>query len=699
MRITNLHVENFLTFNSLDLKFQKNPTIFIGPNGSGKTNIIRILEFVDSTLWNRNLVPQSVGYFKITLKLVLSKKELNLIKQYLQLIMLIHETQLLPSLVKLSKEEKKRIIKNIIDLKGEFFNVNDNITIEIEGYNESVTSRKIQLYWNNEDRPYTLTENNELLIFNAVNIGSVNLKDLLPLINSEEIPDPKTLLQRYEQNYNRQNPNSTASFYKIVLLGFPLEDFSDYFPYIGAWFNGEELEEVASKFGNLYESFNREIKSRKFIRINGREISLFHIIATIFSSALIVLKNPRKKLSSGVPLIEEETSSPNANSQISPFNNVSNKNLQESSPSIQTYGEDDVGKILFELKNNRDGYKKYKKIEEEFSKLDHNNNLLVWIDDTKNIHLGVELNGSNKIIPIEYFSSGEIELIDILTAVIGNSEKVIILDEPAQNMHPQMQQRLANLFNKEIIGRDNQNQIIIITHSPQFVQPFNLDQVIRLSKPNGDFTLVHHIEDLLQDKDKGHIRKWLVRSPQLRNALFSDLVVLCEGYDEEFVLNYYLNDIAEDKEVSIVNVEGQGGFNSFKEILEDLEIPYILYHDNKDKQAICEDKNSENKNNSNKNLCNDVKYNYSDFVEALKDIDRKVLLEACKTYYDSSKGECDEIYDEKMKIKGKFKDTKVINYFIDKLEEMNKKEIIFEKLKINELKEIINTVNSENKAT
>jgi len=121
MRITNLHVENFLTFNSLDLKFQKNPTIFIGPNGSGKTNIIRVLEFVDSTLWYRNLVPQSVGYFKITLKLVLSKKELNLIKQYLQLIMLIHETQLLPSLVKLSKEEKKRIIKNIIDLKGEFF--------------------------------------------------------------------------------------------------------------------------------------------------------------------------------------------------------------------------------------------------------------------------------------------------------------------------------------------------------------------------------------------------------------------------------------------------------------------------------------------------------------------------------------------------------------------------------------------------
>jgi len=117
---------------------------------------------------------------------------------------------------------------------------------------------------------------------------------LLPLINSEEIPDPKTLLQRYEQNYNRQNPNSTASFYKIVLLGFPLEDFSDYFPYIGAWFNGKELEELASKFGNLYERFNREIKSRKFIRINGREISLFRIIATIFSSALIVLKNPQK---------------------------------------------------------------------------------------------------------------------------------------------------------------------------------------------------------------------------------------------------------------------------------------------------------------------------------------------------------------------------------------------------------------------
>jgi len=155
--------------------------------------------------------------------------------------MLIHETQLLPSLTELNKEEEKKIIKNIIDLKGELFNINDNITIEIEGYNESVTSRKIQLYWNNEDHPYTLTENNELLIFNVDNIiKSVNLKDLLPLINSEEIPDPKTSLQRYEQNYNRQNPNSTASFYKIVLPNFLLQDFRHYFSFIGFRFNEEE---------------------------------------------------------------------------------------------------------------------------------------------------------------------------------------------------------------------------------------------------------------------------------------------------------------------------------------------------------------------------------------------------------------------------------------------------------------------------
>jgi hypothetical protein len=35
--------------------------------------------------------------------------------------------------------------------------------------------------------------------------------------------------------------------------------------------------------------------------------------------------------------------------------------------------------------------------------------------------VSIRLNENNKIMPFEYFSSGEIELIDILTAIIGNS--------------------------------------------------------------------------------------------------------------------------------------------------------------------------------------------------------------------------------------------------------------------------------------
>ena len=50
MRLVTLHIENLLSFDEFDLDFDEALTVLVGPNGSGKTNVIRVLDLVTKAL-------------------------------------------------------------------------------------------------------------------------------------------------------------------------------------------------------------------------------------------------------------------------------------------------------------------------------------------------------------------------------------------------------------------------------------------------------------------------------------------------------------------------------------------------------------------------------------------------------------------------------------------------------------------------
>jgi len=148
------------------------------------------------------------------------------------------------------------------------------------------------------------------------------------------------------------------------------------------------------------------------------------------------------------------------------------------------------------------------------------------------------------LIPIDVAGQGHRELLSLLTALIGRPGSVVFLDEPASNMHPTLlSQLLMDLLghgkcSKEL-GRD---QVIVITHSPAVAKLF-MEADVGASKKKGlpDLSIISVHRD---GRDGASVIKYLTPDKQgseeefLKKAigrivdpsvLFARGVVLCEG--------------------------------------------------------------------------------------------------------------------------------------------------------------------------
>lgn len=94
-------------------------------------------------------------------------------------------------------------------------------------------------------------------------------------------------------------------------------------------------------------------------------------------------------------------------------------------------------------------------------------------------------NERSEKIPIEELSGGEKELItkafSLYVSDIKN--KVILIDEPESSLHPNWQNRILKIY--EDFAKENNNQIIIATHSPHIIAS-TAKESLRLLVKKGD---------------------------------------------------------------------------------------------------------------------------------------------------------------------------------------------------------------------
>jgi predicted ATP-dependent endonuclease of OLD family len=97
--------------------------------------------------------------------------------------------------------------------------------------------------------------------------------------------------------------------------------------------------------------------------------------------------------------------------------------------------------------------------------------------------------------------------VDIYYLIASRNEQIVLLDEPALNMHITMQKVLFN----EVQAASG-NQYIVVTHSPALVPPEAIIKVSRFFMRQGDTLRVALDRSTLSKKEFSSLEKELRRS-------------------------------------------------------------------------------------------------------------------------------------------------------------------------------------------
>ncbi|MDQ0639587.1 putative ATP-dependent endonuclease of OLD family [Pedobacter sp. W3I1] len=177
-----------------------------------------------------------------------------------------------------------------------------------------------------------------------------------------------------------------------------------------------------------------------------------------------------------------------------------------------------------------------------------------------------------------------------------NGDIVLILDEPESHLHPLAQKWLSKMITK--MAADGL-QIVITTHSANFIDLLNIDGLFLLRKDGQSTTVINHSAESLHrhciatgaNADKTKIETVVPfyanhSTTHILNGFFAKKVVLVEGLTEELALPIYLErrglDVTREG-IEIIGVQGKGNLAKWWRLFTLYDIPTFVCFDNDDK--------------------------------------------------------------------------------------------------------------------
>lgn len=198
------------------------------------------------------------------------------------------------------------------------------------------------------------------------------------------------------------------------------------------------------------------------------------------------------------------------------------------------------------------------------------------------LQISVLLEHGDQELPIEYAGAGFWESL-LLSAVLPQSAgQVAILDEPARNLHPTLQRRLLTEM------RAAPGQFIVTTHSPYLVaihDHLDLAGLVRLDIRDGA-TCARRL-GTSGGQDSARLRKALGESADARALLFARGVVLVEGGTELGALPEWFSKSAiaqrfgtpDALNVALFSVDGDLSFGTFVAFVHAFRIQWVIVCD------------------------------------------------------------------------------------------------------------------------
>lgn len=187
--------------------------------------------------------------------------------------------------------------------------------------------------------------------------------------------------------------------------------------------------------------------------------------------------------------------------------------------------------------------------------------------------------------PLCFAGTGVAQALTIAEAMVGDPDQVLVLDEPATNLHPPWQR----IVRSQLGSRDG--QCLLVTHSPYLMPAEAKDQlasVVRFSVQAGA-TRVHRLSasDLADTRWTSTMIKELAWSADARALLFAAGVVLLEGPTEQATLPAWFakSRVArhhrepDDLHVAFYAVGGDQDFQPFIAYLDRFGVPWAVICD------------------------------------------------------------------------------------------------------------------------
>jgi len=190
---------------------------------------------------------------------------------------------------------------------------------------------------------------------------------------------------------------------------------------------------------------------------------------------------------------------------------------------------------------------------------------LKCIDLNRNMYeINLERNGRQ--FPINQASSGEKEIFNFLLGIFAFNIRngLVIIDEPDLHLHPKWQTILVDLFQE--LSSVNNNQFLIVTHSPTFINERTIENVFRVYIDNETSRVIQPKRSSLPKvKDLLHI----VNTFNNEKIFFADKVVLVEGIGDRLIFQRLIKECQKNNQeiVEILEVHGKQDLLKYRDFL------------------------------------------------------------------------------------------------------------------------------------
>ncbi|MHB1645888.1 MAG: AAA family ATPase [bacterium] len=585
MKINSFRIKNLYSFEDEKIDFD-NFNIVVGPNGSGKTNIIRSLKSIINEPYRDNynilyklesLVNSKISAVGIKLdkrkkstvmlELKLSNEELKLLFEFIfkrdveikeiqnyddaTFTLLVnwpveYMGEILPDLLifrfpngftflyeKSSWHNIMYMEQNIIDSFLKDNDTSGNIFKKIkDGYCNEAN------FNNSEVKEYISVEETPLVIHNEIYNDDPNIFSVIPTYFD------------FIQQIKEKLHNNKKFIYSM------LNDSND-------------IKEILSASYKLYKSFDHNennaliYKNRLCLLLSSDIIANFKFPSNLDKKYISDIHNVlfNKKI--------------NENSNISGFTPdiwVFLSNLIFSKIIFSNETPDDektLAEKLFSLKNQDGPKKNYEELENGFKNI-----------FGKDLDFDVVLSENEKIIKIiekdKQFklsdsASGYFDVLSLFTTISNKADSVIILDEPLTRLHHSKQRLVGHMLSEN----QSNNQTIIITHSSSFINHKMIsDNNLIYIKRNDNSSKVKKKEGT----DK--IPKSHLLNPDI---FFSNYVLAVEGPTDEAVfkaISNSMDDLFWTYDVLILNMQNKEIAKKFGKLMFQYDINFIALVDN-----------------------------------------------------------------------------------------------------------------------